>query len=69
MTELFPVAFKVRLPEVKLEEIFSAPVKEFPLLAVQAVPAVPALLPDRVKLPVPALATMLTGFQVPEDPF
>ena len=67
MTELFPVAFKVRLPEVKLEEIFSAPVKEFPLLAVQA--TVPALLPDRVKLPVPALATMLTGFQVPEDPF
>ena len=69
MTELLPVAFKVRLPEVKFEEIFNAPVKEFPLSAVQAVPAVPALLPERVKLPVPALATMPTGFQTPEDPF
>ena len=69
MTELLPVAFKVRLPKVKLEEILSAPVKEFPLLAVQGAPAVPALLPDRVKLPVPALATMLTGFQVLKDPF
>ena len=69
MTELLPVAFKVRLPEVKLEEILSAPVKEFPLSGVQGALAEPALLPERVKFPVPAFAIMLTGFQVPEDPF
>ena len=69
-TELFPVAFKLRVPARKFEEILIAPVKEFAVLAVHgALLVVLAFVPESVMLPVPAFAIMLTAFQVPEDPF
>jgi len=64
---LVPVAFKVKLPEEKFEEIFSAPVRELPRLLFQAVAL--GLFPEMVRFPVPALALIRTAYSCPDWPF